>query len=193
MRLQVMRVSVPIVGAVCVAASPYGVVRVHLGDELARFERELAEVFPDAELVGPGPGTRDAARALRAYLQGGPDPSHVPVVLPEGSFSARVWRQIQKIPRGEVRAYARVAKALKKPQASRAVGQACGRNPVPLLIPCHRVVASDGGLGGFAGGLRWKQALLELEGVHLDREGDGAAPARAGARRAPARAVPAAG
>ncbi len=168
MRLQVMRVTVPIVGAVCVAASPYGVVRVHLGDELARFERELAEAFPEAQLVGPGPGTRDAARALRAYLDGGPDPSHVPVVLPEGSFSARVWRQIQKIPRGEVRAYARVAKALQKPQASRAVGQACGRNPVPLLIPCHRVVASDGGLGGFAGDLRWKEALLALEGVHLD-------------------------
>ena len=175
MRLQVMRVGVPIVGAVCVAASPYGVVRVHLGDELARFERELAEAYPDAVLVGPGAATRQAAHAIKAYLDGGPDPTGVPVVLPEDTFSARVWREIQKIPRGEVRPYARLAKALKKPQASRAVGQACGRNPVPLLIPCHRVVASDGGLGGFTGDLRWKRGLLELEGVRL---GDGDAPPR---------------
>lgn len=167
MRLQVMRVGVPILGAVCIAASPYGVVRVHLGDELARFERELAEAYPDAELVGPGPATRQAAHAIKAYLDGGADPTSVPVVLPEGTFGARVWREIQKIPRGEVRPYARLAKALRKPGASRAVGQACGRNPVPLLIPCHRVVASDGGLGGFTGDLRWKRGLLELEGVRL--------------------------
>jgi O-6-methylguanine DNA methyltransferase len=181
MRLQILRVGVPIVGAVCVATSPYGVVRIHLGDELERFERELAEAFPTAERVGPGPATRHAAQAIKAYLAGGPDPKGVPVVLPEGTFSARVWREIQKIPRGEVRAYARLAKALKKPQASRAVGQACGRNPVPLLIPCHRVVASDGGLGGFTGDLRWKRELLELEGARL---ADAVAPARALARTA---------
>src|SRR5688572_24277643 len=151
MRLQVARVPVPILGAVCLAATPYGIVRVHLGDEMPRFERELRDEYPDAEWVRSGPQTRDAGKAIRAYLEGGPDPDAVPVVLPEAGFSARVWREIRKIPRGEVRAYARVAKALKKPGSARAVGQACGRNPVPLVIPCHRVVASDGGLGGFSG------------------------------------------
>lgn len=165
MKLSMMRVPVPLIGAVWVAASPYGVVRVHLGDERDRFERELTERWPDAVRGGPGPLTRDAAKAIRAYFAGGPDPAHVPVVLPEDGFAARVWREIQKIPRGEVRAYARIARALKKPGASRAVGQACGRNPVPVLIPCHRVVASDGSLGGFTGDLRWKRGMLALEGV----------------------------
>ena len=165
MRLQIARVPVPILGAVCLAASPYGLVRVHLGDELARFEREVREAFPEATLVRSGPSTREAGRAIRDYLAGGPDPKHLPVVLPEDSFSARVWREIRKIPRGEVRAYARLAKALRCPGAARAVGQACGRNPLPLVVPCHRVVSSDGGLGGFTGDLRWKKKLLELEGV----------------------------
>jgi len=167
MRLQTARVPVPLLGAVCIAATSYGVVRIHLGDEMARFERELREAWPGAELGGAGPVTRTAGKALRTYLEGGPDPTRVPVVLPEDGFTARVWREIAKIPRGEVRSYARIAKALRNPNAARAVGQACGCNPVPLVIPCHRVVASDGGLGGFSGGLRFKQRLLELEGARL--------------------------
>ena len=167
MRLQIARVPVPLLGACCLAATSYGVVRIHLGDEMARFQRELREAWPEAELGGPGPVTRAAAKAIRAYLDGGPDPRRVPVVLPEDGFTARVWREIAKIPRGEVRSYARIAKSLRNPNAARAVGQACGRNPVPLIIPCHRVVASAGGLGGFSGGLKWKQRLLELEGARL--------------------------
>jgi O-6-methylguanine DNA methyltransferase len=159
-------VPVPLLGAVCVAATTYGVVRVHLGDEMERFRRELRERWPEAVLLGPGPQTRAAARAIRSYLQGGADP-RVRVVLPEDGFSARVWREIARIPRGEIRTYARVAKALRRPTACRAVGQACGRNPVPLLVPCHRVVGSDGRLGGFSGDLRWKRMLLELEGVRF--------------------------
>src|SRR5262245_31660891 len=167
MRLHVTRVPVPILGAVCLASSPYGVVRVHLGDEMSRFERELREAYPDAEYTGADTALRDAGRAIRAYLAGGPDPK-VPIVLPEDGFQARVWREIAKIPRGEIRSYARIAKALRKPGAARAVGQACGANPIPLVVPCHRVVASDGGLGGFSGDLRWKKLLLDLEGVRLN-------------------------
>jgi AraC family transcriptional regulator of adaptative response/methylated-DNA-[protein]-cysteine methyltransferase len=174
MRLQVARVRVPLLGAVCIAASAYGVVRVHLGDEMPRFQREIRESWPEAQVLGPGPVTRAAGKAIRAYLSGGPDPD-VPVVLPEDGFSARVWREIKKIPRGEVRSYARLAKAVRKPGASRAVGQACGRNSVPLLIPCHRVVSSNGGLGGFSGDLEHKRILLELEGARLNGHGNGRA------------------
>jgi O-6-methylguanine DNA methyltransferase len=163
-RIQTLRLPVPVVGAVCLAATSYGVLRVHLGDEVARFERELRSEYPDAELTGPGPVVRAAAREIRRYLEGGPDPDF-DVVLPEDGFSVRVWREIKKIPRGETRSYARVAKALRKPLAFRAVGQACGRNPVPLVIPCHRVVAAGNRLGGFSGDLEWKKKLLELEGV----------------------------
>ena len=74
-----------------------------------------------------------------------------------------MWRQIARIPYGEVRSYGRIARALRKPQASRAVGQACGRNPVPLVIPCHRVIAANGTLGGFSAGLDIKEKLLKLE------------------------------
>jgi O-6-methylguanine DNA methyltransferase len=166
MQLQIERVAVPVIGGVCLAATPHGLVRVHLGDEMPRFTRELREAFPDAEFRDGGAVVRAAARAVKAYLAGGPDPD-VEVVFLEDGFQARVWREIRKIPRGEVRSYGRIAKALRKPMAARAVGQACGRNPVPLVVPCHRVISSDGSIGGFTGDLTHKRRLLELEGVHI--------------------------
>ncbi len=69
------------------------------------------------------------------------------------------------IPRGETRSYAWIAKKIGKPNATRAVGAACGANPVPIIVPCHRVIASDGSLGGFGGGLPLKRRLLKLEGA----------------------------
>lgn len=80
-------------------------------------------------------------------------------------FQRAVWRALQKIPYGEVRTYQWVAKKIGKPKAVRAVGNACGANTLPIIIPCHRVVASDGSLGGFSGGIRWKKKLLKMEGV----------------------------
>lgn len=88
-------------------------------------------------------------------------------------FRVRVWRQLQKIRVGETLSYGEVARAMGQPLAVRAVGSACGANPIPLLIPCHRVVQMAGGrrtLGGFSGGLGWKRTLLATEGVCLDRQ-----------------------
>lgn len=79
------------------------------------------------------------------------------------SFQRKVWRAIQKIPYGETRSYLWIAKQIRNPKAVQAVGQACGKNPLPLLIPCHRVVASHGKIGGFSGGLKLKRRLLKLE------------------------------
>ena len=166
MQLQTIRIGVRDLGAVCVAASPFGVVRVHLGDDTPRFLRELKDERPGAEIGGAGPVVREAADAIRAYLAGGPDPS-VEVVLPEDGFRARVWREIRRIPRGATRTYGAIAKAVRRPGAPRAVGQACGANPVPLIVPCHRVVRTDGSIGGFSGDPRWKRYLLVLEGVEL--------------------------
>ena len=78
-------------------------------------------------------------------------------------FQRKVWREIEKIPLGKTRTYAEIAKAIGSPGAARAVGSACGANPIPLFVPCHRVVASNGGLGGFSGGLDIKKKLLRLE------------------------------
>ena len=78
-------------------------------------------------------------------------------------FQNAVWQLLTKIPRGMMISYADLARQLGRPHAARAVGGACGANPVPILIPCHRVIASDGSLGGFAGGLEVKQRLLAAE------------------------------
>ena len=77
-------------------------------------------------------------------------------------FHLKVWQRLQKIPWGSALTYAEVAAAVGSPRAFRAVGQACASNPLPLIVPCHRVLAQDG-LGGFSGGLHWKRKLLELE------------------------------
>jgi O-6-methylguanine DNA methyltransferase len=164
MRVHLAGFRVPLVGFIHVAATASGVVLVHLGEEDVAARTALARRFGDeAEVRRGNEVTSEAGREIRCYLAGGPSPD-VRVVLPEKGFSARVWRQIARIPRGEVRSYGRLARALGKPDASRAVGQACGKNPVPLVVPCHRVVASDGTLGGFGGGIDVKRALLRLEG-----------------------------
>lgn len=83
-------------------------------------------------------------------------------------FQRAVWEELQRIRPGRTRTYAEIATALGKPKAARAVGAACGANPIPLLVPCHRVLAAGGKLGGFSGGLRWKELLLKREGVVLE-------------------------
>ncbi len=82
-------------------------------------------------------------------------------------FQQSVWRALAKVPAGVTVSYAELARRSGNPAAVRAVGTACGRNPVPFLIPCHRVIASDGGLGGFSGGLDIKKALLKAEGIRV--------------------------
>lgn len=82
-------------------------------------------------------------------------------------FQVKVWREIEKIPKGEVRTYKQLAKTIKKPKAIRAVANACGKNPYPIKIPCHRVVGSNGYLGGYSakGGTKKKKNLLKKEGI----------------------------
>ncbi len=84
-------------------------------------------------------------------------------------FQVKVWRAIAKIPKGEVRTYKELARIIKKPKAIRAVANACGKNPYPIRIPCHRVVGSNGYLGGYSakGGIKQKKSLLRKEGVTL--------------------------
>lgn len=87
---------------------------------------------------------------------------------PEGTdFQRRVWRALTELPFGEVSNYGDIARRIGKPGASRAVGQANGANPIPIVIPCHRVIAGDGTIGGYSGGLRIKELLLALEGRRL--------------------------
>lgn len=108
----------------------------------------------------------EAAQQLDEYIQGRRTCFDLPIRLRGTEFQIAVWNALRQIPYGEVRTYGQIAEAIGNPKAARAVGQAANRNPLWLLVPCHRVVGRDGRLTGYAGGLAMKQALLELEQHH---------------------------
>ncbi len=106
-------------------------------------------------------------RAVQGYFRGETEAlREIPLDLADSTdFERRVYEATRRIPFGKVATYGQIAKAIGTPKGQRAVGQALGRNPVAIVIPCHRVIASDGGIGGFTGGLSWKRKLLRHEGV----------------------------
>jgi methylated-DNA-[protein]-cysteine S-methyltransferase len=105
-------------------------------------------------------------QALSRYFAAGTtDFGDLPLDLQGTPFQLRVWQELRQIPRGRAISYKELARRAGSPQASRAVGQANGRNPVPIIVPCHRVIAADGSLGGYSSGLERKRWLLEHEGV----------------------------
>ncbi|HLF63315.1 MAG TPA: methylated-DNA--[protein]-cysteine S-methyltransferase [Saprospiraceae bacterium] len=112
----------------------------------------------------PPPALRDCLTQLDEYFAGRRRRFEVPLDLSRGTdFHREVWRLVQAIPYGRTRSYSTIAETLGRPHASRAVGQANGRNPIPIIIPCHRVIGKDGGLTGYAYGLEMKEALLAIE------------------------------
>ncbi|WP_061961203.1 methylated-DNA--[protein]-cysteine S-methyltransferase [Demequina flava] len=114
-----------------------------------------------------GPGVRGdvtAADAVVAYYDGDPRPAMaVPIAAPGTEFRAAVWDALREIPAGQTRTYGELAAALGNPKASRAVGAACGANPVALFVPCHRVTGASGAMTGFAWGVEVKRSLLDRE------------------------------
>lgn len=105
--------------------------------------------------------------ALKTFV-GGCEPKKLPPLDLVGTeFQKSVWRAMLKIPFGKTKSYGEIAQAVGKPKAVRAVGGACGANSIPILVPCHRVLAANNKIGGFGSGLGWKCKLLELEGVQL--------------------------
>ncbi|MFC7547133.1 methylated-DNA--[protein]-cysteine S-methyltransferase [Plantactinospora sp. GCM10030261] len=110
------------------------------------------------------PRLRVAVAELRAYFAGESTAFTLPLSVPRGSvFERAVWRELTRIPYGATRTYGEVAAILGDPGAARAVGVACNRNPIPVIVPCHRIVGAGGKLVGFGGGLDRKRRLLELE------------------------------
>ena len=140
---------------------------------LARTAKGLAGAWFEGQKHHPGelgaderpndPLLQRAATQLRRYFAGDATPFDLPLDLLGTDFQRAVWAALQRIPKGETCAYGDIARALGSPQAVRAVGAAVGRNPISLIVPCHRVVGRDGSLTGYAGGIERKQALLELE------------------------------
>ncbi len=108
-------------------------------------------------------------RALKAALAGQVSRDLPPLDNCSGTeFQRRVWAAMRRIPAGRTRSYGELAKEIGNPAATRAVGGACGANPIPVLVPCHRVLAANRRLGGFSGGLDWKRKLLAVEGVAVE-------------------------
>jgi methylated-DNA-[protein]-cysteine S-methyltransferase len=105
----------------------------------------------------------DVRRQLSEYFDGERDEFDVPLAMTGTPFQRRVWQALQRIPYGETTTYGELARRLGRPSASRAVGLANGRNPIAVIVPCHRVIGSDGSLTGYGGGVERKRLLLELE------------------------------
>jgi methylated-DNA-[protein]-cysteine S-methyltransferase len=158
-------------GELLVARTDRGVVRVALPNELTR--RSDDEVLEDlARQVSPrvleSPAKLDEERReLEAYFEGRRQKFDVPVdwALTSPGFRSRALHAVARIPYGRTKTYAEIAKAAGNPRAFRAAGTACGHNPIPLIVPCHRVVQSGGGVGNYGGGPEMKRALLDLEGA----------------------------
>ncbi|MFQ5801523.1 MAG: methylated-DNA--[protein]-cysteine S-methyltransferase [Candidatus Methylomirabilales bacterium] len=152
-------------GWVAVAYTDRGILALTLPVETSARALETLQdkvSFPLAQ----GQGYGKLARDLDRYFRGEAVSFNYPLDLTTATpFQQRVWAALRGIPHGATQVYQEVAKMIGMPRAARAVGQAVGANPIPLLIPCHRVVASDGSLGGFAWGLTWKRHLLQVEGI----------------------------
>lgn len=123
----------------------------------------LARMVPDARIERRCEPPAEVVRQIEDFLSGERESFDLPLDLRGTPFQLAVWRELLRIPYGEVRSYGEVARAIGRPRAVRAVGAANGANPLPLLVPCHRVVASGGRLGGYGGGLELKRRLLALE------------------------------
>jgi O-6-methylguanine DNA methyltransferase len=165
-------VAAPLFGTLCLARSERGICLVDLGmaDE-AWMTRLRSSGRGGSQAVEDGhddPLLREAASQIQSYLAGERQTLDLPIDLRAGSaFQRRVWEATATIPFGQVRSYGEVARQVGVPGGARAVGGALGKNPVPIIVPCHRVLRANGQLGGFGLGIETKRELLALEGIHL--------------------------
>ena len=152
------------IGKLRIAATERGLVRLALaGGAGSGFAGWLRRSLPDGEPVAQMPLLERARLELDEYFAGRRREFGLPLDLRGTAFQRDVWRALCEIPYGETRSYADVAQAVGRPHAFRAVGLANGANPVAIVVPCHRVIAADGSLGGYGGGPVRKRRLLALE------------------------------
>ena len=155
-------------GRMLVAATGKGICRLTFDEDVAALKRR----FPNAAIV---PADTAMASLISGVLRAIETPTaapDLPIDVAGTAFQEAVWRELRKIPVGETRSYADIAAAIGEPGAVRAVGTANGSNPVAVLVPCHRVIRSDGTLGGYAGGLDRKRRLLAAEGAGWKEQGN---------------------
>ncbi|MGZ3371987.1 MAG: methylated-DNA--[protein]-cysteine S-methyltransferase [Gemmatimonadaceae bacterium] len=154
-------------GSVLVAATNKGVCVVSLRESEAGAEEYLRARFAKSEITRDDSALEQALNTVRERIAGRELDSTLPLDLGGTDFQREVWNQLLAIPAGSTRTYLDVAQAINRPKATRAVAQACGANPVAVVVPCHRVVMSDGSIGGYSGLPGVKKALLAAEGAEL--------------------------
>jgi AraC family transcriptional regulator of adaptative response/methylated-DNA-[protein]-cysteine methyltransferase len=162
MRIRFTIVDSPL-GRLLVGATSLGVSAVQLADEDARLLAALRADYPRATLERDDRALAARVLPVLARLAGRGPQAQLPLDVQATAFQRRVWDELQRIPRGETRSYAEVARAIGRPGAARAVARACATNPVAVVVPCHRVVGKDGRPSGYRWGVARKQRLLEAE------------------------------
>lgn len=156
----------------CYFESPLGKLLLTGRDRLEslHFPRGKTRVEPQEDWVCNEAPFKDALSQLAAYFNGDLTQFDLELTLHGTDFQKRVWQELVKIPYGETISYGELAKRIGNPNASRAVGLANGKNPVSIIVPCHRVIGKNGSLTGFGGGLAVKEKLLALEKQHKKRK-----------------------
>jgi len=169
----VLTLSLPTpIGRVYMAASERALIRIELPDPNAEMRLKIwvALHFPHASIrCGVSPILKKAATQLEGYFTGGLEEFTLPCQLVGTDFQVAVWERVRDVPFGATCSYGEIADAVGRPRAVRAVGAAQGANPLPIVIPCHRVIGADGGLTGYGGGLDVKRWLLEHEAEPPDQ------------------------
>jgi AraC family transcriptional regulator of adaptative response/methylated-DNA-[protein]-cysteine methyltransferase len=151
------------IGRILVAATARGLSAVYVGRSDDQLAATLRLEYPEARISRSPARVSSWVRQIVRHLAGRQPQLDLPLDIQGTAFQRRVWEALKKIPYGQTRSYTDVARQLGRPQARRAVARACATNPVSLVIPCHRVIRGDGGLGGYGGGIARKRALLEGE------------------------------
>lgn len=150
-------------GFLLVAATEKGICAVELGNDPAVLVERLQERFPHAEPASASPDLQKWVDEIVALQRGDGPSAELPLDLRGTAFQWQVWNALRRIPKGTTMTYKEVAESLGRPKSARAVARACASNTAALVIPCHRVVRTDGGLGGYRWGLERKRRLLDLE------------------------------
>jgi AraC family transcriptional regulator of adaptative response/methylated-DNA-[protein]-cysteine methyltransferase len=151
------------IGRILVAGTERGVSAVYLGHKDAELTATLRQEYPEAQISRDPESVSRWVRQIIRHLAGRHPQLDLPLDIQGTAFQRRVWDALRQIPYGQTRSYTDVARQLGQPNARRAVARACATNPVCLVIPCHRVIRGDGGLGGYGGGIENKKALLATE------------------------------
>jgi AraC family transcriptional regulator, regulatory protein of adaptative response / methylated-DNA-[protein]-cysteine methyltransferase len=158
-------------GWILVASSPKGICAVLLGDDRRALTADLRHRFPGAELIAGDPEFERMAKKVVGVVEAPESSLDLPLDLKGTAFQQRVWRILREIPVGSTASYQEIAQKIGMSKTAQDVAEVCGANPLAVIVPCHRVIRSDGGLAGYRWGIKRKRALLEREKVAAPEPG----------------------